>query len=209
MMKIKFPVWLLFCLLSDGIVLFAQLSESTINEPTRILHKHYGSDNLLYLKTYKPVFYDKITGYFMQTFEVYPIDGSELNRYELFSVDLFDVSQWEQFRSEDVRETFTYLDKYTITLFSKQEVNNLLGDRMEEREMYDVHPVWDISWETRQDFLQYRRLLGIWKKHNQIHYQQLLQSSQYKQIPFLKWMKLSIAERELILLNEYGYEIVE
>lgn len=158
---------------------------------------------------------EKITLYFNHSFTVEDYNCSEcpIDKIDLFNISLFNVYDHETERLENQEITFLYKEKYSITLLSKSDLNNLLDGKTPFELIHGLperaFPSWVSESYEQIDFESYKTELQLWSTDFPKLYLKKKQSVNVLKVHFSQFCEMTNSERTAVLTFPGGYIIVD
>jgi len=152
--------------------------------------------------------FEKLEFYYTKSFQAVDINcNCDADIDELINNNVFFVQNYENLRENNDPHTFTYLNKYEITLLSQDEVNATYNF-IETDTSVDPMPEWADSGDDQADYAQYKTEINSWLRKYHSEYRNRVQAG-LKQIQMDEFMSMSDDKKQQIMNHPQGYILYE
>ncbi len=165
------------------------------------------------METDHPDHYEALLYYFTRSFKVTPADceGCEMDHTSLYNYDLFNVAEHESKRLDATEFTFTYREKYRITLLSKQTITGVMGMSVEQVMHKDFRPLpyYVDNGNMDADYANYKQALRAWIVDFPEEYRVLTSQRNIPKIRVADFLQLSNSRKTALHSQPNTYLLID
>ena len=184
---------------------YSQTQSNLELKDNRALLRIHSRNEITEIELKAPIEYQLLELYFTASFYVEREDCANCNvdPYEFFNYDLFNITEFEHLRKLSENYSFSFKEKYSITLYSASWLNaSLNGYSLSE--LLNFHPlrdfpVWVGSGDDELDYSNYSKERDEWIKDFPEIYRSKTNAGEYKVIRIGEWILLPQVKRDQLL----------
>lgn len=148
--------------------------------------------------------FEKLEFYYTESFEAIDVNcNCDADIDELINEKVFFVQNFEDLRESSNTHTFTYLNRYEITLLSQDEVNARY-EFIETDTSINPMPEWADTGDDEADYNAYKIAINAWLRKYKSEYRSMIQAG-LKQVQIEEFMSMSDDKKQQIMNHPQGY----